>query len=50
MSLINASLGRLRKALVFTQSDALSPIKEMQRSMNDDALLPPEMLNDYVYE
>lgn len=43
---MSASLGRLRKALVFTQSAALSPMNAIQRSINDDALLPPEMFDN----
>lgn len=38
---MSASFGRLRKALVLTQSAALSPMNAMHRSMKDDALLPP---------
>lgn len=41
MSLMSASLGKFKKALVLTQSAALSPMNAMQRSMNEDALLPP---------
>lgn len=48
ISLMRASLGKFKKALLLTHSGAFSSINDMQRSINDDALLPPEILKQIV--